>query len=185
VKYIKAFEQKTSTELIESIINGDLNKVDDLIKSGSVDVNKQSSDDETALIVASYQNRLNIVKDLINAGADVNIKSNYTGAWGGYTALMQASYHNFMNIVKELIDAGADVNIKNSDGHTALYYAMDQSYKGENYLLFKSLLNAGADYNLVDLFDFVSDVYREKLKIDFPEKYDEYLMIKNAKKYNI
>jgi len=162
VKYIRLFEQKSSTELIDAVKDGKLNKVDDLIKSDDVDVNIQNGDGETALMIATYQNSLYIVKDLIKAGADVNTISNYTGKYGGYTALMQASYHNYMNIVKELIDAGADVNIKNSHGHSALYYAIDQSFKGENYLLFKSLLNAGADYNLVDLFDSVSDRYRKR-----------------------
>lgn len=188
MKYIKLFEfekksLRLSSELIEATSTGNLKKVKELIDYG-VDVNVQNEIGETALIIATYQDRRDIVKCLIEAGTDVNIKNK-----GGYTSLMQASYHNNITILKQLIDAGADVNSKNDDGRSALYFAISENFKRDNYRIIKVLLDNGSEYNISDLFEsvnnFVSNGSREKLKIDFPEKYEEYLIYKDAKKYNL
>jgi serine/threonine-protein phosphatase 6 regulatory ankyrin repeat subunit B len=53
-------------------------------------------------MVASYKYK-DVVRLLIDAGADVNAKSNE-----GFTALMMASQHGHSNIAQMLIDAGAN-----------------------------------------------------------------------------
>ena len=72
----------------------------------------------TALIFASSYNNKEIVKKLIGAKSDLNIKNRF-----GNTALMVASYYNRKKIVKLLIDAGADINLQNKEGKTALYFS--------------------------------------------------------------
>ena len=57
----------------------------------------------TALMDASASGHIDIVKELISAGADVNAKNYITGK----TALIWASDNNNFNIVKILKDAGA------------------------------------------------------------------------------
>ena len=79
------------------------------------------------LLTAAYQKNLTLVKELLDAGADVNAKDEE-----GYTALMMAAKigeHQLeksieqYKIVQLLVDKGADVNAKQKDGHTALKYA--------------------------------------------------------------
>ena len=60
-----------------------------------------------------------IVRALIEAGADVNVKNNR-----GNTALMyEAMSRKNPEIVKVLLEAGAEVNAENDSGYTALMYA--------------------------------------------------------------
>ena len=79
------------------------------------------------LMTAAYQKNSTLVKDFLDAGADVNAKDKE-----GHTVLMMAvKYSAFgqgkgveqYKIVQLLVDKGADVNAKQKDGHTALYYA--------------------------------------------------------------
>ena len=79
------------------------------------------------LLAAAYQGNITLVKNFLNAGADVNAKDE-----DGYTALMMAikdgphgqkKYTELEKIVQLLVDKGADVNAKQKNGHTALYYA--------------------------------------------------------------
>lgn len=77
-----------------------------------------------------------VVKQLINCGADVNSHLQ------GTTALMMACSTNNLEAVKELIKNGADINKIESQysGNTALMYACEKS----NVEIVKELLEAGA-----------------------------------------
>ncbi|MBQ3402167.1 MAG: ankyrin repeat domain-containing protein [Synergistaceae bacterium] len=67
-----------------------------------------------------------VVKALIKAGADVNLKTN-----GGVTALMLATQWNSNpEVVKALIKAGADIFAKDNEGKTTLDYADDADDEG-------------------------------------------------------
>ena len=79
------------------------------------------------LLTAAYQGNITLVKDFLDAGADVNAKDEE-----GYTVLMMAAKNGGhkqeklitqYKIVQLLVDKGADVNAKQKDGHTALKYA--------------------------------------------------------------
>ena len=82
-----------------------------------------------------------LVWDLINAGAEVNAKSET-----GDTPLMAAAYEENGEILKTLLEAGADLNSKNEDGQTALMVAAEHG-RLQNV---RALVLAGADINLVD-----------------------------------
>jgi len=71
------------------------------------------------LIDASRNGRLEVIKLLIKAGADVNVKDKYEE----YTPLIWASINNYLDIVKMLLEADANINVKNKYGNTALTYA--------------------------------------------------------------
>ncbi len=79
------------------------------------------------LLAAAYQINSTLLKDFLDAGADVNAKDEE-----GYTALMMTVKYSVLGqgkgveqykIVQLLVDKGADVNAKQKDGHTALKYA--------------------------------------------------------------
>jgi ankyrin repeat protein len=82
-----------------------------------------------------------LVWDLINAGAEVNAKTET-----GETPLMSAAYEQNGEILKTLLDAGADVDSKNEDGQTALMMAAEHG-KLQNV---RALVLAGADINQID-----------------------------------
>jgi ankyrin repeat protein len=64
---------------------------------------------------------LEIVKILLDKGADVNTKDNY-----GSTALMMASRDGRIEVVKLLLSKKADANAKDEDGDTALIKATNE-----------------------------------------------------------
>ena len=62
---------------------------------------------------------IDVVKQHIEAGSDINAKEPF----GGSTPLITAVTFDKPSIAKLLIDAGADLSIKNNDGSTPLHVA--------------------------------------------------------------
>lgn len=83
------------------------------------DVERRFKDGETALIRATSQGRLKIVKLLLEQGADTEA----TDA-RHLTALHRAAQQGHEEIAQLLIDFGADIGAMDVDGRTALYYAI-------------------------------------------------------------
>jgi len=81
-----------------------------LILSQKININKKSENDETALIVAIDKNHQNIIKMLIDAGADVTIPRR-----DGQTPLIRAAKKGLSKIVKMLIAAGAVITPEDFD----------------------------------------------------------------------
>ena len=75
------------------------------------------------LIEAARNGRAEKVQALLEAGADVNAKTD-----DGSTALMMAAFGGQTETAQVLLDAGADVNAKNNDGQTALWWAARQGH---------------------------------------------------------
>ena len=73
----------------------------------------------TSLSIASYNGYIEIVKMLLDSGANPNIKNDEDGN----TALTDASENGYYEIVQMLLDSGADPNIKNKFGVTSYEYA--------------------------------------------------------------
>lgn len=78
-------------------------------------VEKPEMDIPTAIISGN----LEVVKQHIEAGTDINMKD----AMSGSTPLITAASFGKTDISKALIDAGADLSIKNNDGSNALHVA--------------------------------------------------------------
>lgn len=125
---------------------------------------------QMTLIEAVKQQRLQMVKDLIDNGADVN-QTDDSGAtplhWAankGYeaiakvlinngaevdavdnnfyaTPLLWASYDGSLAVVKVLVNNGADVNMVNSMGNTALHNCAIQGYPNIAKLLLKNAID--------------------------------------------
>ncbi len=83
------------------------------------DLNRKSGDrGNTALMDAAVLGDVEMVRELLDAGADMNVKSK-----NGQTALMLAVGEGRDSIAEELIDRGADLSITDNLGMSAKKYA--------------------------------------------------------------
>jgi len=96
------------------------------------------------LLNAAANGKLNLVKDLVSKGADVNHQDDY-----GWTALMIAAWNRHLDIVKYLVKEGkANVNIENKYGYTALMKAARNGYLD----IVEYLVKAGANVDQQDQY---------------------------------
>jgi uncharacterized protein len=119
-----------------------LNLVQDLITMGA-DINWYDEKDYnyTPLHAASSRNRPEIVKMLIDAGAELNVQTS-----GGLTPLHRTIPMSNSEVAKILIDAGADLNIQEVHGWTPLHWAIENK---ENEIK-QMLIDAGAIIDIKD-----------------------------------
>jgi hypothetical protein len=109
--------------LVAAVRQEDLKKIASLLESGISPDSTDSSGEWNALRTAARTGNGDIVKMLINAGADINSKDSY-----GNTALIIAVLMNKKDAVKILLNAGAEVNSRNHAGKTALSAAISKGY---------------------------------------------------------
>jgi hypothetical protein len=135
-----------------------------------------SGDAALDLVDSSMRGCKEVVKQLLNSGADPNVKTRHGGSalveasfWGpdhheivelllnagvdinqttssGWTALMAAVFGNRSRTTDLLLSRGADVNLRSEDGRTALILAVQKG----NATAVKQLVALGADPNVRD-----------------------------------
>ncbi|CAM9956918.1 unnamed protein product, partial [Ectocarpus sp. 8 AP-2014] len=88
------------------------------------------------LMVASLRGHLSTVKTLLNAGADVSIRTSH-----GNSALHWAARQGQVEVITAILEHGADVNASNYSGYTALHAGCATNQTGAMDVL----LDAGAD----------------------------------------
>jgi ankyrin repeat protein len=108
--------------------------------TSELDNSSRNSRYPTALMFAVDRGHLNIVEQLIDAGANVNL-SDRPGKKLGKTPLMCAAESGRTEIAKLLLESGAIVEFQNKRGETALYYAVVEKHVE----IVRILLEAGAD----------------------------------------
>jgi len=128
-------------DIFEASKTGNLARVQELIASDGEVVNALDNTGDTALIYASLNGHLPVVKELITHSANVNARDN-----DGNTALIYASAYGQLPVVSKLIEHGALVNEQNNNGKTALTVT---SENGHLAVVIK-LLQHGADVNARD-----------------------------------
>jgi ankyrin repeat protein len=116
MKSIKIISFRTvfSFSLIIILLTIACSESDNSAKTKST-VDKPKIDIQTAIL----SDKLDIVKQHIEAGTDINRKEQMSGS----TPLISAATFGKTAIVKALIDANADLSIKNNEGATALHTA--------------------------------------------------------------
>jgi len=112
----------------------------------NLDVNATDSHGGTLLREAAYSNNLDVVKYLVEKGADVNAKDRFE-----HTPLYLTSNPD---VVKYLVEKGADVYAKDDDGMTPLH-AVTLGYvtikeEDDRLKIVKNLIEKGADVNAKD-----------------------------------
>jgi ankyrin repeat protein len=106
----------------------------------------RSSEIKTALCMASSRGHADVVRSLINYGADLNLKSwdwMESGRRVKWTLLHAAIYKERRDIVHLLLECGSDPEIRSSRGQTALYVASSRRCTD----IVRQLISHGADPN--------------------------------------
>ena len=126
------------TDLIDAVGKGDLQQVTLLVGQGA-DKNQVGGDfEETALSVAADNGHLDIVRFLVEQGADMEKIDNC-----GWTPLLASSANGHLELVRYLLEQGANRDKESRNGVTSLHWAA-----GEGHLeTAKLLMIYGADLN--------------------------------------
>lgn len=151
------------------------------------DINERNGDEATALFLAAEAGRIDLVKSLIDKGADIETGGSsgrsplmIAAAEGnldimdlllskgadiecsthktGWTCLMSAAWYSRGDAARVLIKKGADIHKRNEDGSTALSIAAGQE---GNVELVRQLIKLGADFQSADNYGF-TPLFRAK-----------------------
>jgi ankyrin repeat protein len=152
---LESAEQSFSAgSLIQAVVDEDSVKVDTILQDKNYPIDEVNDKGETALLIATHENFIEIAKQLIDAGADINKQDYisdspylYAGAQGkttiltymldkqepdqqkfnrfGGNALIPAAEKGHLENVKLLLkDSRVDINHQNNYGYTALIEAV-------------------------------------------------------------
>lgn len=132
-------------EMLLAVRTNNISELKNLIEQGA-NINFQDSRMEgvTALHEASRKGNVEMVRYLLQNGADINSKN-----YKGFTALHVAAWCGENVVAKTLIEKGADVNEKAKDNITALHAAAVEG----NLETVKLLISYGAEVHSRSLKD--------------------------------
>lgn len=131
----------TPYALIKAAEDGHLRLVQRMVQFLGCDV--ADSGGWTPLHLAVEKNHLEVVKQLIWSGADVNVISN-----DGWTPLHVAVDEGHLNMVRYLLEQGVDVTYPNVSGRTPIHSAAELGY----IEIVRALCAAGSDINIQDVY---------------------------------
>jgi ankyrin repeat protein len=120
-----------------AVQQGDINKVHSLINRVGIDT--RSTAVHTAILFGKYD----ILKLLIENGADINAKDNQ-----GNSPIHGAIENNEIHILRLLIEKGADINAKNNLGQSPLHLAVELDNFNCAQVLILSRVDINAQNNL-------------------------------------
>src|SRR4028119_251755 len=109
--------------LLQAAQSGNFTQLQAILAQGA-NVDATDRDGTTAVMFAAGQGYTEIVRVLLEAGANLNLPRKLYGL----TALMLAAAANQVDVLQTLVATGADVNAKNDDGSTALMVAAHKGH---------------------------------------------------------
>ncbi len=132
------------------------------------DLNQPGENGDTALMKATREGVAAVVKELIDAGVDINARNNDRN-----NALWFACFGNHYNLINLLLAHNINIDNQNDNGATVLMYAASA---GKTEVV-KSLLQHHPNLYLKNLDDYKA--------IDFASNVEVLRIIKNAIKSDI
>jgi ankyrin repeat protein len=132
---LQAAAAKGHEEVVEILLNVEGIKVNGM---DSYRIWMSGESNATPLYLASQGGHINIVKSLLDHGADIDLK---VDLWG--TALTVAAERNQKEAVRLLLERGADLNAKDNFGGTVI----DAAARSGHEDMVEMLYHAGADIN--------------------------------------
>lgn len=133
--------RKPVLDIFEAATVGDAARIRTLVAKDRTTVNAWSGDGFFALGLAAFFKRPEVVKVLLESGADVRMASRPLGFTPLHSAVADDAGEVTKDIVKMLLDKGADPNAKNANGSTPVHTA---AFTG-NVPVLEMLLEAGGD----------------------------------------
>uniref|UniRef100_A0A8C9RZ28 Euchromatic histone-lysine N-methyltransferase 2 n=1 Tax=Scleropages formosus TaxID=113540 RepID=A0A8C9RZ28_SCLFO len=130
-----------STGLHHAAKLGNLEIVNLLLGTGQVDINAQDSGGWTPIIWAAEHRHINVIRALLNRGADVTLKDKEMNV-----CLHWASFAGSVEIAELLLNAGCPLSSVNVHGDTPLHIASREGYL-DCVTLF---LSRGADIDVMN-----------------------------------
>lgn len=124
--------------LHRAIVLNDTNNAVELIKHDKSVVSKENDKGRTPLVVAVIYSREELIRSILEAGADPNQVST-----DGSTALTEAAYKGILSIIELMLKYGAKVDLPQKQGWTPVLFAVNQN----NYPATKLLIKNSANVN--------------------------------------
>lgn len=131
----------TKDAMGESVASGQIDIIQNYINAG-FSSSSRNSKGVPMLCIAIRNSHIDVVRHLINSGADINAVSEDRHN----TPLMDAAASGFIESIKILVKEGSDLECQSKNGQTALILAVGNGDEEiSNYLL-----SVGADYEVKD-----------------------------------
>ena len=109
------------------VFSGDIKRMQEVLcRYSRIDINKQSKDGSTPLLIAISLDKFDIAKYLIEQGADINITDK-----NGLSPLHLAAASDDLELVKLLVRKGANLIKKTNNGNRPLALSVNDSKNNE------------------------------------------------------
>ena len=151
--------------------------------------------DDELLKYSESKSSLQKVRELITDGANVNCFDSSKSRTPLIKAVIKLNY----SIIKLLIESGADVNLTNRVNENCLFHIVDNNkwnyttYKFKIDNIIDLIMKSGIDLNTknikgLDIFSRINSsnpIILQYIIDNYPKKYEEYKLKKEAGKFNI
>lgn len=143
VEYFGHFDCLLTPLKISTIFNH-INLIKYFFEEEKMDIDHEDSNGETCLSIACCYGRINIVKYLIEKGANLNLRDSWLSC-----PIFDAIENKHEDISRELISNGCDINILSGHDFTVITeYVLSAKPKNINLDFIKYMLDMGANPHL-------------------------------------
>lgn len=137
---ISSYSQEENKDIFSVARSGSLVEMKKILKEKPELIDKKNMAGYTPLILACYSGNNDVAKYIVDKSSNINLNNGYG------TALMASVVKKNEELVTYLLSHEADVNISDSNGTTALHYAVIFNLNQ----IAEKLIKSGAKYDIKD-----------------------------------